>query len=67
MTRIIDEALGAPILREITAQHAEAGAPVRLPALFEKLGVIVNQDGSVRLEEHAALAAVRRRIVFGDE
>ncbi len=65
VTRVIDHALGAPILAKISAEHAQTGAVVGLPALFRKLGVVQDADGKVRLDEHAELASVRRSIIFG--
>ncbi len=65
VTRIIDEALGAPILQAIVSQHANTARPVGLPALFAKLGVIQNSDGSVTLDDHAELAAIRHAVTFG--
>ncbi len=65
VTHVIDEALGAPILREIVTRHANTGQPVGLPELFAKLGVVQDADGSVTLDDHAELAALRHAITFG--
>jgi hypothetical protein len=64
VTRVIDSALGAPILREIVAKHANRAEPVELPALLERLGVHTTSSG-ITLDDHAELAQVRRAITFG--
>ncbi len=62
---VIDGALGAPILAEIIAQHANAGSPFDLAALFARLGVMQHADGSFSLDDHAELAALRHAITYG--
>ncbi|HEX2873552.1 MAG TPA: hypothetical protein VHP33_19975 [Polyangiaceae bacterium] len=58
----IDKALGAPTLAPIAAAHARRGSAFDLQALLRDLGVSVNANGSVKLSDHAPLAAVRRAI-----
>ena len=65
VTRVLDQALGAPILQEIVNKHANAAQPVHLPELFARLGVMRGADGSVTLDDHAELAAMRHAIIFG--
>ncbi len=67
VTRVLDQALGAPILQGIVTKHANAAEPVGLPELFAKLGVLSNADGSVTLDDHAELAAIRHAITFGGQ
>ncbi len=64
VTSVIDQRLGAPILREIARKHANSGEPVDLPALLERLGVHSTPDG-ITLDDRAELAHVRRAITFG--
>jgi hypothetical protein len=64
VTRVIDHALGAPILREIAEKHAQRAEPVALPTLLGRLGVRVTPSG-ITLDDQAELAHVRRAITFG--
>lgn len=65
VSRVIDRALGAPILAEIIEKHANAGAPVELPALFARLGVVKNPSGAITLDDQAPWARLRHQITFG--
>jgi hypothetical protein len=65
VSEVIDRALGAPVLREIIATHADRGQPVELPALLRRLGVVRHADGNVTLDDQAELAAIRHAITFG--
>lgn len=67
VTAIIDRTLGAPILRQIIEKHAFAGSPVELPQLLAQLGVIQTPDGSITLDDHAELSAIRHAITFGTQ
>jgi hypothetical protein len=65
VSQVIDTALGAPIVREIIASHADRASHVELDRLLERLGVIRLGDGSVKLDDRAELAPVRHAITFG--
>ena len=65
VTAIIDRTLGAPILQDLIARHALTGSPVNLPQLFTQLGVSQSPNGSVTLDDHAELAAIRHAITYG--
>jgi hypothetical protein len=58
----IDAALGAPTLAPIARAHAERGSPFDLPGLLNDLGVSRTADGSLRFDDTAPLAPVRRAI-----
>ena len=65
VTRVIDTALGSPILADIEQKYAQSGEPVALPALLARLGVVQRADGTVTLADHADLAPTRHAITFG--
>lgn len=56
---VADRALGVPALRELHGAMARDPYPVDLDALFASLGVVVT-GGSVRFDETAPRAAIRR-------
>ncbi len=62
---VADAALGAPVLVPLAAAHANAGAPLDLPALFRELGVSFDASGNVNLDDTAPLAPVRHALVYG--
>jgi hypothetical protein len=62
---VADAALGTPVLAPLAAAHANAGAPLDLPALFRELGVSFDAGGNVNLDDTAPLANVRHALVYG--
>jgi hypothetical protein len=56
-----DGATGVPVLRELYDQMKASPHPVDLPALWRRLGVVKEGD-TVRFDDAAPLAAVRRAI-----
>jgi predicted metalloprotease with PDZ domain len=56
-----DRATGLTVLTDLHAQWAEQAVAVDLPALWRRLGVVGDGD-SVRFDDRAELAAVRRAI-----
>jgi hypothetical protein len=62
---VADGALGAPALAKLAERHARRGSPVDLPGLFRDLGVSLAPDGSVRFDDTAPLAFVRRSLISG--
>jgi hypothetical protein len=61
---VADGAFTEPVLVRLKDRYAARPAALDLDALFEKLGVILEGE-SVRLDDGAPLAWVRRSIVFG--
>jgi len=57
-----DQAIGAPVLAELYATHAERPVRVDLESLFRDLGVVSGPGGRVTFDEDAPLAEVRRAI-----
>lgn len=62
---VADAALGAPVLAPLAAAHAHRGAPVDLAGLFSELGVALDAQGDVTLDDGAPLARVRHALVYG--
>ena len=56
-----EQATGTPVLSELYATLAEKPGTVNLSELFTRLGVSV-QRASVRFDDHAPLAQIRRSI-----
>ena len=56
-----DRATGVTVLRPLHERMGSGPVPVDLPALFQRLGVVVRGE-SVSFDETAPLAAVRRSI-----
>jgi hypothetical protein len=70
----MDQGISVPVLAELAERHVERGAPIDFEALLRELGVVVTKPGrgarpgakaTVRLDETAPLATVRRAIVRG--
>jgi hypothetical protein len=61
---VVDRAIGAPVLADLTARYARRGHPLELDRLFSDLGVRRTPTG-VKLDDKAPLAGVRRAIVHG--
>jgi hypothetical protein len=59
-----DRATGLTVLKDTHDKMGLLPAPVDLPALWKKLGVIY-RDGTVTFDDNAPLAAVRRAITAG--
>ncbi len=59
----IDEALGSPTLGRIAQLHGPSGSPFDLAALLRDLGVMRAPNGSLKLDDSAPLAAVRRALI----
>jgi predicted metalloprotease with PDZ domain len=57
-----DAATGTDVLSTLYREFAQRPETTDLPTLFGKLGIISQPDGSVRFDDAAELAAVRRRI-----
>ena len=63
ITRVIeigDAATGVPVLAELYAKMAHAPAPVDLPGIWRRLGVVTSARGEVTFDDAAPLANVRR-------
>jgi predicted metalloprotease with PDZ domain len=58
-----DEATGTSVLRDLYARMGSSSAPVDLDALWKKLGVVSAKGDSVKLDDKAELAWVRRAMV----
>jgi predicted metalloprotease with PDZ domain len=56
-----DAAIGVPVLRELREKLGARAGTTDLPALWQRLGVRV-QDGDVHFDDGAPLAAIRRAI-----
>jgi hypothetical protein len=65
VTELTDRALGAPVLAELEAAHAAAGSPVDLAELFASLGVSLEQNGKLRLDDDPSRVRLRRALVYG--
>jgi hypothetical protein len=72
--RAMDQGISLPVLGELARRHVDAGASVDFDGLLRELGVVVTKPGrgarpgsraTVRLDDSAPLAAVRRAIVRG--
>lgn len=57
-----DAATGTDVLSTLYRQFAAGPMTTDLPTLFGRLGLGLREDGTVRFEETAELAALRRRI-----
>ncbi len=55
-----DKATGTTALRDVYARMAEAPGDVALDELWAKLGVLPQEDGSVKLVDDAPLAKIRK-------
>lgn len=60
--RIGDKATGVPVLQELYKKMKAAPAPVDLVDLWKRLGV-QNEDGRIKFDNTAPLAAIRRSII----
>ncbi|MEX0807689.1 MAG: hypothetical protein WD044_03080 [Dongiaceae bacterium] len=60
-----DAALGGSTLADLAARHLGPGEPPDLAALWGRLGVSLNPDGSIAYDDAAPLAAVRDAILSG--
>jgi hypothetical protein len=60
---VIDQGLGEPTMKRLSAAHLWDGTPVDLPGLFTSLGVTANGHPDAELDDAAQLSAVRRAIV----
>lgn len=60
-----DEAIGATVTQDLAARHLRPGSPVDLEALWARLGVRMDEHGTIRFDEAAPLAAVREAVVSG--
>jgi predicted metalloprotease with PDZ domain len=61
-----DRAVGVPVLQELYARMGPQGHSIDLAALLRDLGVVL-ENGEVKLEDQAPLAAVRRSITRVEE
>jgi hypothetical protein len=61
--RTVDDALGSPTLGRIAALHAQSGSPFDLAGLLRDLGVTRAPDRSLKLDDSAPLAAIRRAMI----
>jgi hypothetical protein len=57
-----DAATGVGVLMTLYREFAQRPETTDLPTLFGRLGIISQPDGTVRFDDAADLAAVRRRI-----
>jgi hypothetical protein len=57
-----DKATGTTVLMDLYHEMSDKPAPVDLAALWQKLGIERNSDGSIELVSHAPLANVREAI-----
>jgi predicted metalloprotease with PDZ domain len=62
--RMVDDAIGTPVLAPLAAKYADHGSPLALDPVLSDLGV-ERHDGGVRLHSDAPLAAYRKAILFG--
>jgi len=65
MLRRCDEAVGGSVAQDLAARHIGPGTPVDLEAVWARLGVRIEGDGSIRFDDRAPLAAVRDAILSG--
>lgn len=60
-----DRAVGGSTLRDLARKHVGASAPVDLPAVWRRLGIVRQADGEVLLDDNAPDAWLRRAISGG--
>ena len=64
MVTACDAAVGGTTLAQLIERYAQSSAAVDLDALWNELGVRLD-DGVLEVDDHAPLAAVREAIIHG--
>lgn len=63
MMQVADKAIGSDVLSTLYARFAYSAAAMNLDAAFERLGVLVHENGTISYDDRAPLAGLRKKMM----